>query len=77
MNDFSAVRSGLPSLDQPDSANPITNAKASACQRHRLMVCQIRRRMVSDIVSLRPDKAPVQFIETTIDLSSIAQADTL
>jgi hypothetical protein len=41
------------------------------------MACQIRRRTVSDIVRLKPDKTPHQSIEAAIDLSSIAKADTL
>jgi hypothetical protein len=41
------------------------------------MACQIRRRIVLDIVSLKPDKAPIQSIEAATDLSSVAQADAL
>jgi hypothetical protein len=65
--------------NQPNTAiaKSIATAKARACQRHRFMACQIRRTIASDIVSLRPDKAPIQSIEVAIDLSSIAQAVAL
>jgi hypothetical protein len=58
-------------------ARSIAAAKARACQRHRFMACQIRCRIVSDIVSLKPDKAPIQSIEAATDLSSVAQVDAL
>jgi hypothetical protein len=48
---------------------------SAACQRHRSMACQIRRKTVSDIVGLRPDKTPLQSIEAAIGLSSIAQTE--
>jgi hypothetical protein len=39
------------------------------------MACQIRRRTISAIVGLRPDKTPLQSIEAAIDLSSITQTE--
>jgi hypothetical protein len=65
--------------NQPNTAlaKSIATAKAKACQRHRFMACQIRRTIASDIVSLRPDKAPIQSIEVAIDLSSFAQTEPL
>jgi len=76
MNDCSAVRSGVVTPNQPNTAiaKSIATAKARACQRHRFMACQTRRRIASDIVSLRPDKAPVQSIEGAIELSSICSS---
>ena len=58
MNDCSAVRSGVVTPNQVNTANAksIATAKATARQRHRFMVCQIRRGIVSDIVGLRPSK---------------------
>jgi hypothetical protein len=47
------------SLDQPNSAKPKRNAKAKVSQRHRFMICQIRRIAISDIVRLRSNKAPI------------------
>jgi hypothetical protein len=79
MNDCSAVRSGTVTPNQPNTAlaKSIATAKAKACQRHRFIACQIRRRIISDIVGLRPDKAPIQSIEVAIDLSSFAQTEPL
>jgi hypothetical protein len=59
--------------NQPNTAiaKSIATAKARACQRHRFMACQVRRRIASDIVSLRPDKAPIQFIEGAIDCRAL------
>ena len=36
-----------------------TTAKAKVCQRHRFVVCQIRRKTISDIVGLRSNKASI------------------
>src|SRR5882762_8915007 len=71
MNDCSAVRSGVVTPNQLNTAiaKSIATAKATARQRHRSMACQIRRRTVSDIVGLRSDKTPLQSIEAAIDLS--------
>src|ERR1700676_3007381 len=77
MNDCSAVRSGVVTPNQLNTAiaKSIVTAKATARQRHRSMACQIRRRTVSDIVGLRSYKTPLQSIEAAIDLSSIAQTE--
>src|ERR1700732_4923976 len=77
MNDCSAVRSGVETPNQLNTAiaKSIVTAKATARQRHRSMACQIRRRTVSDIVGLSSYKTPRQSIEAAIDLSSIAQTE--
>jgi hypothetical protein len=77
MNDCSAVRSGVVTPNQLNTAiaKSIATAKATARQRHRSTACQIRRSTISAIVGLRPDKTPLQSIEAAIDLSSITQKE--
>jgi hypothetical protein len=75
MNDCSAVRSGVVTLNLLTTAiaKSIATAKATARQRHRSIACQIRRRTISAIVGLRPDKTSLHSIEAAIDPSSIIQ----